>query len=387
MLAACRLGDNATEIVQTMLDRGINPCDPVFDIYFSGPEEAAAVGSLSLLRLFTARGVNLCGQDPDEARRLPVFVATFKRQYEALEFLPQSGFYPPWHTRNGQELQAFICYNATVESMHLFFKHTGLATKYSRKSLDRLLIRVVQHNRNQDLVLLMRFLISHGADVNSCDSHDEPVLTHAILRHYGNKVELLNVLLKSGADVNRFFSPIYRAIQDSSVRCLARLIEAGADLSRRGPGGKTPLILASTLAAGDDFVRIILEHHRDNIDVKDDHGKTALQCAIRSRCAASVWQLLDHGANPNQFTEEGLSMLSLALQHKELDSLAFLLNAGADVNALDETSTGLSPLMHAVINGDRGFACLLLWYGANRDVRDKHGKGLEGTFLECNPME
>ncbi|KAM3441348.1 hypothetical protein NHJ13734_002926 [Beauveria thailandica] len=322
MLAACRLGDRATEIVRMMLDRGADPYAPVDDgipSMSTAPGEAAKVGSLGLLRLFEARNVDLHSSHHYDVYTLPICAAMVNRQHTALEFLLKGGHYPAWDTHRGKLLLFAVRQFAAAESMRLFFENTELTINSLDKAYCPFLISTIERDddKNEDMI---RFLVSQGANINCCKSNGEPALACAILRCTHNQIEIVDMFIR-----------------------------AGADLTQRGPDGRTPLILASTLSNGSNIVKIILEHNSDNVDAKDNNGETALQLAIHARCRQSVRQLLKHGANPNQFTEEGISMLSLAVCRNDDVLLRQLINAGADVNLCDKSPTGLFPLMHAII--------------------------------------
>ncbi|OAA51167.1 Ankyrin repeat-containing domain protein [Beauveria brongniartii RCEF 3172] len=249
MLAACRLGDRATEIVRMMLDRGADPYALVDDgipSMSTAPGEAAKVGSLGLLRLFEARTVDLHSSHHHDVYTLPICTAMVNRQHTTLEFLLKGGHYPAWDTRRGKLLLSAVRQFATAESMRLLFENTELTINSLDTAYCPFLISTIERDddENEDMI---RFLVSEGANINCCKSNGEPALTCAILRCSHNKIEIVGIFIR-----------------------------AGADLTQRGPDGGTPLILASTLSDGGDLVKIILEHNSDNVDAKDN--KTRQPC-------------------------------------------------------------------------------------------------------------
>ena len=101
-------------------------------------------------------------------------------------------------------------------------------------------------------------------------------------------IEAINLLLDSGADVNRLGStgddwdatPLQHAILARQPAAVRLLLDRGADLSRTGPVSVTPLFLA----AGDTdptILKLLLAHGADPT-VEDENGNTPL-----SRAAAA----------------------------------------------------------------------------------------------------
>ena len=99
-------------------------------------------------------------------------------------------------------------------------------------------------------------------------------------------IEAINLLLDSGADVNRAGStgdnwdatPLQHAILQRQPAAVRLLLDRGADLNRGTPRSLTPLFLA----AGDTdpaILKLLLAHGADPT-VEDEHGATALSRAV-----------------------------------------------------------------------------------------------------------
>src|SRR5580765_4055451 len=100
-------------------------------------------------------------------------------------------------------------------------------------------------------------------------------------------IEAINLLLDSGADVNRPGStgddwdatPLQHAILQRQPAAVRVLVDRGADLNRgAGPGSLKPLLLA----AGDTdpaILKLLLAHGADPT-VEDEHGATPLSRAV-----------------------------------------------------------------------------------------------------------
>ena len=110
----------------------------------------------------------------------------------------------------------------------------------------------------------------------------------------------------------------------------------------RGPGGFTPLMIASfhcTSAAPDQ---------EDDLDTSTGSDETVVPDGAGS--AAIITDLLNQGAQINAQTDRtGETSLHLAARYARADAAKRLLEAGADANAQD--NTGRAPL-HAAVAAD-----------------------------------
>ncbi len=111
------------------------------------------------------------------------------------------------------------------------------------------------------------------------------------------------------------------------------LIEGGADVNSRGPGGGdappggTALFLAATLNHI-DVVRLLLTHGAD-VNLADEGGATALIYTVSAGHAAVVATLLEAGADPNAATRDGRTSLTVARSASRTDLVALLTEHGA----------------------------------------------------------
>lgn len=105
---------------------------------------------------------------------------------------------------------------------------------------------------------IIRYLIEHGADVNSGDPEDGISPIHFAALH--NSPECLSYLLSVGADVNQPnfsdepYRPIHHAAWNSNLDMIKVLVEHGADVNCQNEYGDTPFSIAL---------------HNDNFDIAD----------------------------------------------------------------------------------------------------------------------
>jgi ankyrin len=163
---------------------------------------------------------------------------------------------------------------------------------------------------------------------------------------------------------------------------VAQLIEKGASVNARGARGQTALMWAVS-EQHPGVVQVLLSHGAD-IQARSDvlsqmmaappHGKpeynrmipfggeTALVFAARVGDLASAKLLLAAGANVNDKDAWGVSAMVLAAHSGFTEMVAYLLDQGADANAI---GPGFTALHEAIMRRDVTMVKALLDHGAN----------------------
>lgn len=193
---------------------------------------------------------------------------------------------------------------------------------------------------------------------------------------------------KKGADINALneqgYAPLHQAASVRDSAMIEFLLELGADPNVRDADGWTPLMHAAyrnhvpsveTLAA-----------HGANLEAESPEGQTALTIALSHRKFWSAQALVKAGANVNHAASyEGMTpLMMVTLQDKSktraahvmsgvepVEMAEILLEHGAEVNA--ETYDGVTALMLAAGNNNSAIIALLLQNGANLNARDDGG--------------
>jgi ankyrin repeat protein len=144
---------------------------------------------------------------------------------------------------------------------------------------------------------IARQLLLHGADANIKGEADMTPLFFAVAKHDGNSC--VDVLLEYGADVNA---------EDNEQR--------------------TPLLVA-TQNGMLETSRKLLEHGA-GIDHRAEDGWTPLACCIFWNMHDSILLLLEWDADYTIKTDDGDSVLHIAAQFADLDTLEVLRDAGLE---------------------------------------------------------
>jgi len=196
-------------------------------------------------------------------------------------------------------------------------------------------------------------IINSGIDVN--EKHRDSYLLNVAC--YRGDLELVQLLLKNGADVN---------------------VVAG--------DGATPLVWAGKGDKTGEIVSLLLQKGA-KIDAENKLGTSAFDNAARSYCSSKappsmeVLKILaDHGADvDNPIPEgdaEGYTNLTAAIVWNKIELVKFLIDREADVNIA--AADGNTPLMAACREGNLAIVKLLISAGANTEpVNNKSETALQ----------
>ncbi len=194
------------------------------------------------------------------------------------------------------------------------------------------------------------------------------------------------------------------SIRNKNVNLLQRLLECGADPSKREPETNLSSLRFAVHRDEAAMVECLLKFGVE-VDVLGHDGSTALHKASAQGLARIVKLLIDFGANPNILDgKNGRSPLYLACFHDRLDVVKVLLERRADPNFAEDvpplhvsagynrsgiaecllehkanmeslSSVGWTPLLHAIFCGHLSMVEMLIKRGANMDFKTQNGGG------------
>ncbi len=180
---------------------------------------------------------------------------------------------------------------------------------------------------DRDIVIL---LLAHGANMEVPTYDGDTALC---LAAYAGNVEIVDVLIAAGADVNPAtdYSPLMRAAIQGHVQVCRRLIDASAklDLQRDEGRGRSALMLAAMLGHSKVVKLLVVSGADPNLIEREPRGLTALMLAAANDHAETIRVLLRGRADLDLRNDEGKSALDVAIQYGKERAIKALEKAGA----------------------------------------------------------
>nr|XP_023828865.1 ankyrin repeat domain-containing protein 34B-like [Salvelinus alpinus] len=129
-------------------------------------------------------------------------------------------------------------------------------------------------------------------------------------------------------------SPLIGAARLGKLRLVRLLLEGGAQVNERSPGGETPLLAACKALRGEPtgpgtlkLLRYLLDNQADP-NAQDRSGRTALMYSCMERAGAQLAStLLSAGADPSMEDYSGASAMVYAINAQHQPTLQVLLDA------------------------------------------------------------
>ncbi len=222
---------------------------------------------------------------------------------------------------------------------------------------------------------VVQMALSHGFSPDDRNSRGNTAL--AVAAEFNN-IEIVRLLLESGADANAVgsqdgYTPLHHGYK--SLELVELLSHHGADVTKavEGPinAGWTPLHLA-TCGQLEEIVRFLLAKG-DNVNAKDGWGSTALHIIAMIGNIAIARLLLEHGAEPSLENSNGETALREAATHGSEEMVKLLLKyQGLESDA--EKWIRQAQFYNAVCEGEEETVQLLLEKGIDMTVKNARGE-------------
>ena len=243
-------------------------------------------------------------------------------------------------------------------------------------------------------------LLRQGADVHQSTADGTTALHWASHR---DDLAMAQLLIRAGAHVDAAndlgATPLWNASENGSAAMVHRLLEAGADPNVALPSGETSLMMAARAGAPGVVTRLLAGGA--DPDMRASRGQTALMWAVVQRHADVVDVLLAHGVdvhahsdvwsqvmavpphglpeNNRDIPHGGNTALLFAARIGALDAARLLVAAGASVD--DQDAWGVSATVLAAHSGFADLLDFLLEEGAEPNAMDAGFSALHTAII------
>ena len=235
-------------------------------------------------------------------------------------------------------------------------------------STEKSLLNAARNGRSEEVSTL----ISRGALVNQIvDVRGNTALLLAVL---STRIDVVRVLLRSGAEVNKAnkegVTPLIAAAGNGNVEIVSMLFEYGANVrivNLKRESALHPAVRGVARHGHTDVVRILLARGAE-VDQQDVYQQTPLIVAAAYGNAEVVSILIENNARLPLSDWSGQSALHTAVSHGHSEVVRILLASGAEVDQANRA--GLTPLIAAAENGHTEVVSILIEYHANARLAD-----------------
>ncbi|XP_052863840.1 uncharacterized protein LOC128270477 [Anopheles cruzii] len=223
------------------------------------------------------------------------------------------------------------------------------------------------------------------------ESADEDGFTPLHLAVIQGNLQLVNLLLANGADVNALDNEGHSVVHWATVcgegEALRAVLAAGADVSTPDINGGSPLHYAAQMCGANyegktprasaklalEILGTLLSHPDTAGEVEDKDGRQPLLWAASAGSAKAVLALIKAGAHVESADKDGLTALHCAASRGHTDCIDTLINlCGAHTDQID--SNGCTALHYAVTLGHADATSLLLRLDADPNRQDRKGR-------------
>jgi hypothetical protein len=246
------------------------------------------------------------------------------------------------------------------------FKKTALGTAISQKNKDKVLDLISEGGLKEDEGLLARLIGEMDRETymkafGELEGLSPDALGLAVIAALQRgDTGFASMILSMGYDINmgvqneNGLTALTIVASKGLTDYVKYFIEAGLDVNSQDYNGQTALMYASVFGHADS-IRVLMENGAD-ATIKDKGGKTAFTYAVEHDNVEVVREFIQHGVDP-------YVAMTKAVEKGDVDALASLIDAGADVNYKDKD--GISLLMKAAARRHNNIIDLLIEEGAD----------------------
>lgn len=179
-------------------------------------------------------------------------------------------------------------------------------------------------------ILLLIYSCTKRMDLNAEDYFDGPARQLATAlqeNHYQQAQSLL-----TSVDINKIYRQhmtfIMWCIANANPQALRWVLDHGANPNYQDEQGTSP-VAYTAMGSRQDYLKILLEHGGDP-NSRNEQRPAVMEAALQDQWPNVVY-LLDHGADINAVDERGQNLLITYAGLQYFDKVAYLIDRGADI--------------------------------------------------------
>lgn len=191
-------------------------------------------------------------------------------------------------------------------------------------------------------------------------------------------------LIEKGANVNvkNKYSLLYSVSEFGCIKCVEKLIKAGADVHFKA-GDKMNVISIASRNEHFDIVKVLLDAGADPNSTCFKEEQTPLIEASVCGNVKIISELLSRGANINYRDKRGDAALLFAVGWNEKDAVELLLASGADIDIAN--NNGVLPITMALKRRNIDMVKILIKAGADVNVTDSNRDNIPMRYIKTIP--
>lgn len=322
--------------------------------------EAAKLKDAKLVRALIDAGVAVKGSDSRETEALKIAVEN--NDLDTVQILLAAGANTEVQYTWGETPLIMAAKKGYQDIMNALI-HAGADINARDSRSETALIKASE----EDHMEIVKLLVKEGANVNVLESNGRTPLAFAAFK--GQK-EMVQKLLKAGADVNLGDGiSLLNALRHPEI--LGILIKAGADVNRIRQSNNRTVLTKAVEIGNPELVDLLIKAGAD-VNLADPWTDTALILAVTYKHPGIVQKLIESGADVDKTGKNGNPALHYAAQTGQSGIVNMLLRSGASIDAADKN--GDTALIKAVRCCRRQIVQELIDAGADVSAANRQGQ-------------